>query len=70
MQQPADQAAKAIDNADVNNADDDSAAPTVTPELVRVIADKVYALWLKDLQTERDRLGQHASSRFYYQRGR
>jgi hypothetical protein len=27
----------------------------ITPELVRLVADKVYALWLKELQIERER---------------
>lgn len=33
------------------NADDTA----VTPELVRQVADKVYAMWLRDLQIERER---------------
>ena len=28
---------------------------TITPALVRQIADKVYALWRRDLQIERER---------------
>jgi hypothetical protein len=27
----------------------------VTPELVQKVVDRVYALWLKDLQIERER---------------
>lgn len=29
----------------------------ITPELVRRITAKVYALWLRDLQLERERRG-------------
>lgn len=29
----------------------------ITPESVRRIAEKVYALWLRDLQLERERRG-------------
>lgn len=30
---------------------------TITPELVRQIAEKVYRLWLRDLAHERERQG-------------
>lgn len=30
---------------------------TITPELVRQIAEKVYRLWLRDLANERERQG-------------
>lgn len=33
--------------------------PLVTPALVREVAEKVYALWLRDLRIERERLGVH-----------
>lgn len=29
----------------------------ITPELVRRIAEKVYALWLRDLRLEQERRG-------------
>jgi len=32
-------------------------ATPLTPALVRQVAEKVYALWLRDLQLERERLG-------------
>ena len=28
---------------------------TITPELVRQVAERVYALWLRDLQIEQER---------------
>jgi hypothetical protein len=31
----------------------------ITPELVRRIAEKVYALWLRDLRRESERRGSH-----------
>lgn len=33
----------------------------LSPELVRKIADKVYALWLRDLQIEQERKGKKNS---------
>lgn len=30
---------------------------TITPELVRQITEKVYALWLRDLARQRERQG-------------
>ncbi|MBN2394148.1 MAG: hypothetical protein JXR84_25675 [Anaerolineae bacterium] len=36
---------------------------SVTPELVREIADRVYALLKKDLQIERERMRRLSSSR-------
>jgi len=30
---------------------------SITPELVRQVVDKVYALWLRDLARERERRG-------------
>lgn len=29
----------------------------LTPEIIRQIVEKVYALWLRDLRLERERLG-------------
>lgn len=37
--------------------DNNNPSPTLSPELVRKIADKVYALWLRDLQIEQERKG-------------
>jgi hypothetical protein len=38
-----------------NDADRSAGSNPITPELVRQVADKVYALWLKELQIERER---------------
>lgn len=37
----------------------------VTPELVRKIADNVYALWLKELRIENERRGTQIIRRLY-----
>jgi hypothetical protein len=37
------------------SASANSSDTAVTPELVRQVADKVYAMWLRDLKIERDR---------------
>lgn len=37
------------------SASANSSDTAVTPELVRQVADKVYAMWLRDLQIERER---------------
>ncbi len=39
----------------------DARETKITPEMVRVVADKVYALWLRDLQIEHERLGVHSN---------
>jgi hypothetical protein len=46
--------------ATVEQADQPEQA--VTPALVRVVAEKVYTLWLNDLRLERERLGVHGVS--------
>ena len=33
----------------------------ITAELERQVTEKVYALWRKDLQLERERIGSHRS---------
>lgn len=44
------------------------------PEFIRELTEKVYALWLRDLQLERERLGIRSNRRTgiqtYQQRGR
>ena len=34
----------------------------ITPKLVRQVVEKVYALWLRDVQLERERLGLRINS--------
>ncbi len=41
----------------------------ISPELVRAVAKEVYAMWLKDLKIEHDRLGGKHRPRQYRQRG-
>lgn len=41
----------------------------LSPALVREVAQKVYALFLRDLRLERERLGAHSRARTYGQGG-
>jgi hypothetical protein len=38
----------------------------MSPELIRAVAEKVYALWLRDLAVEQERQG-HLARRNYYE---
>ncbi len=40
---------------------------TLTPALVREVAEKVYALWVQDLRVEQERLGRQGNQ---HKRGR
>jgi len=48
----------------------EQAALTITPALIREITDKVYALWLRDLRLERERLGVHRANTYAGSRSR
>jgi len=38
-------------------------AAEITPELVRMVTEEVYRLWLAELRIERERLGSHTLPR-------
>ena len=41
--------------ADPDDANNQTNAGVITPEVVRQVADKVYAMWLWDLKIEQER---------------
>jgi hypothetical protein len=46
---------RATSSAHVSGAQGSGKSAKVTPELIRQVADKVYALWRRDLQIEKER---------------
>jgi len=52
--------------AEASNNPGSQASTAITPELVKQVADKVYAMLSKELQIERERTGahHHASTRW------
>ena len=56
--------------AGASNNNGTQATTAITPELVKKVADKVYAMLSKELQIERERGGAHRHTSTHWRGGR